>query len=80
MSTDVTHVLMDLYSVLQVPPSATADDIKKAYRKLSMIHHPDKNKGNPEATAMFQKVSEAYQVLSMTHNATHLTYCFRRKM
>lgn len=55
---------MDLYSVLQVKPNATPDEIKKAYRRLSMKHHPDQNKGDPESTAMFQQVSNAYQVLS----------------
>ena len=51
------------YSVLDVPETATADEIKKAYRKLSMIYHPDKNCISQEYTEKFQKISEAYEVL-----------------
>ncbi len=43
--------------------NATVDDIKKAYRKLAMQHHPDRNHGNPEAEHKFKEVSEAYQIL-----------------
>ena len=51
------------YNILEVPETASADEIKKAYRRLSMINHPDKNKNNPDATAIFQKISEAYETL-----------------
>ena len=51
------------YKILEIPETATIDEIKKSYRKLSMIYHPDKNKNNPEATAKFQKISEAYETL-----------------
>ena len=51
------------YNVLDVPETATADEIKKAYRKLSMMYHPDKNNNSQESTEKFQKISEAYEVL-----------------
>ena len=51
------------YSILGVPETATKDEIKKAYRKLSLKYHPDKNPGNVEAIGQFQKISEAYETL-----------------
>lgn len=54
----------DYYKILGVNKSASADEIKKAYRKLAMKYHPDRNKGNKEAEAKFKEVSEAYAVLS----------------
>ncbi|MCB0347780.1 MAG: DnaJ domain-containing protein [Bdellovibrionales bacterium] len=53
----------DYYKVLGVSKSATDDDLKKAYRKLAMKYHPDKNPGDKSAEDMFKKVSEAYDVL-----------------
>ena len=55
--------MSNLYEILEVPETATLDDIKKSYRRLSMIYHPDKNKNNPDATAKFQKLAEAYETL-----------------
>ena len=52
------------YSILEVSENATPDEIKKSYRRLSMKHHPDKNKNDPESTNKFQKISEAYDTLS----------------
>jgi DnaJ-class molecular chaperone len=54
------------YNLLEVSENASPDEIKKSYRKLSMMYHPDKNKNNPDATAKFQKISEAYETLSDT--------------
>jgi len=53
----------DYYELLGVPRSATADEMKKAYRKLAMKHHPDKNPGDKAAEQKFKEISEAYDVL-----------------
>lgn len=52
----------DYYAVLGVPLNASAEDIKKSYRKLAIRFHPDKNK-NPEAEEKFKEISEAYKIL-----------------
>ncbi len=54
----------DYYEVLGVNKSASADQIKSAYRKLAVKHHPDKNKGDKAAEEKFKEASEAYHVLS----------------
>src|SRR5262249_52153375 len=53
----------DYYEVLGVPRGAAVDDIKKAYRKLAMQWHPDRNPGNKEAETKFKEATEAYEVL-----------------
>lgn len=53
----------DYYEILGVQRGASADDLKKAYRKLAMTHHPDRNPGDAESEKAFREVNEAYEVL-----------------
>lgn len=54
----------DYYNILEIDRNASKDDIKKAYRKLAMKYHPDKNPNNKEAEEKFKDISEAYSILS----------------
>jgi len=54
----------DYYEILGVIKSASAEEIKKAYRKLAVQHHPDKNKGDKSSESKFKEASEAYHILS----------------
>ena len=53
----------DYYKLLEVPRNASEADIKKAYRRLAMKHHPDRNPDNPESEHKFKEAKEAYEVL-----------------
>ena len=54
----------DYYEVLGLQKGASEDEIKRAFRKLAIKYHPDKNQGNKEAEEKFKDINEAYQVLS----------------
>jgi molecular chaperone DnaJ len=54
----------DYYEILEVPKTATAEEIKKAYRKVALKYHPDRNQGNKAAEEKFKEAAEAYEVLS----------------
>ena len=56
--------MRNYYDILGVQKNATTDDIKKAYKKLAIKHHPDKNGNSDESKHLFQEISEAYEVLS----------------
>jgi molecular chaperone DnaJ len=60
----------DYYEVLGVPRDASKDNIKRAYRKLALQYHPDRNK-NPDAPERFREISEAYAVLSDDEKRAH---------
>jgi len=56
--------MTDYYQILEIPKAATDAEIKKAYRKLALKYHPDKNQGDAAAEERFKKIAEAYSVLS----------------
>src|ERR1700727_1767427 len=56
--------MADYYDILEISRGATAEEIKKAYRKKALKYHPDKNPGDAEAERRFKDISEAYEVLS----------------
>ena len=58
------YIEKDYYKSLGVPKDATAVEIKKAYRKLARVHHPDANTGSSKSEEKFKEISEAYDVLS----------------
>ena len=59
---------VDYYKILQVDKNATDEDLKKAYRKLAMKWHPDKNPNNKkEAETKFKQISEAYEVGNLVY-------------
>ena len=63
--------MMNYYEILGIPHTANLNDIKKAYHKLALKWHPDKNQNNSDCTEMFRKISEAYEVLSDPSKRDH---------
>ncbi|MFH0811649.1 MAG: DnaJ domain-containing protein [Pseudomonadota bacterium] len=57
-------VKKNYYNILGVEKDASEEEIKKAYRKLALLHHPDRNSGNEDAEEKFKEISEAYAILS----------------
>nr|CAD2183962.1 unnamed protein product [Meloidogyne enterolobii] len=60
----IVEAIPDHYKTLDVSQNATNEEIKKSYKKLMLKHHPDKNKNDPKALEISQKITEAYGVLS----------------
>lgn len=63
LSSQIMH-LKDYYSLLEISSSATLPEIKKAYRRLALQYHPDKNPNDPYANTLFTELKEAYEVLT----------------
>jgi len=68
--------LKDYYQILELPPSASRLEIKKAYRRLALLHHPDKNGNTASSEFMFSEIKTAYEILS--NPATKATYLQHR--
>lgn len=75
----------DYYIILGVKPSASADEIKRSYRRLAIKYHPDKNPGDIIAEAAFKEIAEAYDILSDAkkredyHGKRFYTYNYKYK-
>lgn len=63
-NTMTSHERINPYKILEINKNSSQEEIKKAYRKQSMIHHPDRNVGNPESTKKFQKIQQAYHSIN----------------
>ena len=57
-------MLRDPYETLGVPRNATEEEIKKAFRRLALKHHPDRNPGSQESEEKFKEANQAYEILS----------------
>jgi curved DNA-binding protein len=68
----------DYYKILGLPQTATADDIKRSYRKLALKYHPDKTSGDKTAEAKFREVKEAYEILSKPIRREGFDYDYKK--
>lgn len=76
MRTNEKKVLVNYFSILEIPFTADLDAIKKAYRSAAMKHHPDRNPGDDQAGERFKKATEAFEFLSDPRNlANHAREC-----
>src|SRR3954468_11483977 len=66
MLADVIMSLKDYYKILELTPGASVADIKKSFRRLALLYHPDRNFGSNIHEAKFKEIKEAYDVLSDT--------------
>ena len=66
MSFNVTIIMRldECYEILGIKSGATEEEIKKAYRRKSLTHHPDRNNNSSESTELFKKINEAYEIIS----------------
>jgi curved DNA-binding protein CbpA len=62
--------MKDYYKILGLKPNASQNDIKKAYRKLAILYHPDTNSGSKEAEEKFKEITEAYEALTGDRDTT----------
>lgn len=63
--------LKDYYTILELPSSASTEEVKKAYRRLAQVYHPDKNPRDPYAHAQFSVIKEAYETLTNPSGKEH---------
>ena len=63
--------MKDLYEIIGISRTATAEEIKKAYRKLAQVYHPDKNPGDKEMEAKFKELNNAYEILGDDSKRRH---------
>ena len=65
----------EYYDLLGVNPESSADEIKRAYKKLALKYHPDKNPGDEEALTKFKEISEAYEILGDEEKRIEYPFC-----
>ena len=68
----------DYYKILEISEKSSSEDIKKAYRKLALRYHPDRNNGNKEFEDIFKKINEAYEVLSNENQKILYDYEYKK--
>jgi molecular chaperone DnaJ len=67
-------LIKDYYKILEIPPTASTQDIRKSFRRLALQYHPDKNGGSHLAEAQFREIQEAYEVLSDSQQRAEYNY------